>query len=255
MNSIKNFVDAKDVFREMTLSQIVTVNYKAAAVFEKYSLDFCCKGNRAFNEVCKEKGIDAEEILVQIKNIDEKSSDNNMRFNTWELDFLVDYIINNHHQYVRESIPVIAAHADKVVVAHSKNHPELIGISKIFTMVYKELKQHLVKEEEILFPYIKNLVRVNQNLISYEKPYFGKIENPIKMMEVEHETAGDGMYDIRMITDNFTIPDDACNTFALFYNELKEFEEDLHKHVHIENNILFPKSINLEETILQNQNS
>lgn len=254
MNQQKTFETESSVLKNLTLSQIVNKNFRSASVFEKYDLDFCCRGNKQFDEACKEKGLDTDLIISELVNINPVTSDDNLRFTRWELDFLVDYIINNHHQYVRGSIPVIAMHAEKVVAAHGKNHPELIEVSKIFSMVYKELKQHLLKEEEILFPYIKHLVKVKDNLSKYEKPYFGNIANPIKMMEVEHETAGDGMFDIRRITENFQIPADACNTFNIFYNELKEFEEDLHKHVHLENNILFPKAIELEEKIIAERN-
>lgn len=251
MNTAANYETSESTLKKMTLAQIVSKNYKAAKVFEKYDLDFCCKGNKPFTEACEEKGMNAEVVYNELLKADDLSSGTDIRFDNWELDFLVEYIVNNHHQYVRQSIPVISGHAEKVVAAHGKNHPELIEISKIFTAVYKDLRQHLIKEEEILFPYIKYMVKVKNNLAKYEKPYFGKIANPVMMMEAEHETAGDSLFEIRRLSGNYSIPQDACNTFAVFYKELKEFEEDLHRHVYIENNILFPKSSELEENIVK----
>ena len=252
MNSTNNsFETEKETLKEMTLAQIATKNYKSAEVFEKYDLDFCCNGNKSLVQACSEKGIDPDEIYGELLNSENSEVNKDMRFDDWELDFLVDYIVNNHHRYVRQSIPVIAAHAEKVVAKHGKNHPELIEIAKIFSTVYKDLGQHLIKEEELLFPYIKTLVKVKNNIMKYEAPFFGKIANPIKMMEIEHETAGNWLFDIRQLSENYSLPQDACNTYTVYYKELKEFEEDLHKHVYLENNILFPKSIILENKLIE----
>ncbi len=253
MNETENYTVENDEVGEMTLAQIVTNNYKAARIFEKYDLDFCCKGNKPLRQACSEKGLNPSEINKELLNVEASASGMDSRFNSWELDFLVDYIINMHHRYVRDTIPVISAHSQKVLAAHGKNHPELSEIAEIFTAVYKDLRQHLIKEEEILFPHIKKLVKVKNKSMKYEAPYFGKIANPIKMMEAEHETAGDGLFEIRRLASNYVIPVDACNTFAVYFKELKEFEEDLHKHVHLENNILFPRSIELEELIINSK--
>ena len=249
MHSENIFLTEQEAFQLLTLSQIVTKDHRAAGVFEKYSLDFCCKGNKSLSEACKEKGLNTEKILSELQSGNIVSNENNLRFNDWELDFLVDYIINNHHQYVKNSIPVVSGHANKVASVHGKNHPETIELNKIFTVVYKDLKQHLMKEEEILFPYIKYLVKVKNNNSIPERPYFGTIANPIKMMESEHTSAGDNLFSIRKLTDNYSLPADACTTYTTYYKELKEFEEDLHKHVYLENYILFPKAIELEKEI------
>jgi len=250
MEQLNSYIFKSDELSNLTLAQIVNKIYSASEIFEKYNIDFCCNGSKLFSEVCAEKKLNADAVIKEILNIKPISFSDNFRFSKWELDFLVDYIVNNHHQYIRDSIPKISFHAEKVISAHGKNHPELDEVSKIFSVVYKDLKQHLLKEEEILFPYIKNLSKVKNNSAKYERPYFGQVSNPIRMMELEHEAAGNDLFKIRRITDNYKIPVDACNTYAFFYNELKEFEEDLHKHVYLENNILFPKSIELEEKIL-----
>jgi regulator of cell morphogenesis and NO signaling len=151
-------------------------------------------------------------------------------------------------------IPVISLHSDKVASVHGKNHPETLRIADLFLAVREELEMHMMKEERILFPQIKQIVLNQKENSQYFPPAFGTIQNPIRMMEYEHTSAGDALYQIRELSNNYTHPDDACNTFKALYSELKEFEEDLHKHIHLENNILFPKSITLEAELLGHKN-
>jgi len=235
---------------KLTLADIVTENIRAAIVFEEFGLDFCCKGKRPLSEACTAKNVDADEVIKSL--IELNKNNNSEKVNDWTPDFLVDYIINNHHQYVRRMIPVISLHADKVASVHGQNHPEMIEISDLFLAVREELEGHMMKEERILFPYIKQLYSAKKNNEQIAPPPFGTIQNPIRMMEAEHTSAGNAMSRIRELSDNFTAPADACNTFKALYSELKEFEEDLHKHIHLENNILFPKSIELESESIQN---
>lgn len=243
----------KENITNLTLSEIVTKNYKSAAIFEKYGLDFCCHGKKSISDACEEKGINTEEVLNQLEKLDEGNSElTQEQYNQWEVDFLVDYIVNVHHQYVRNMIPIISAHAEKITSKHEQNHPELIRIANNFSVVYKELKQHMMKEEQLLFPYIKYLVEVKNKTGKPEKPFFGTIKNPISMMEAEHESAGNLFAEIWQLTNSYTTPADACKTFKVYYKELKEFEEDLHKHIHLENNILFPRSIELEDRLFNN---
>ena len=233
----------------MTLAEIVTENIRSAIVFEEYGLDFCCKGKRPLSEACTDKEIDIQKVLDDLNNLT-GSNHGNQNHNDWQLNFMVDYIVNNHHQYVRRMIPVISLHSDKVASVHGQNHPETIEIADLFLAVRVELEMHMMKEERILFPYIKELNAAKENNIELTPPPFGSIQNPIRMMEAEHQSAGDAMYKIRELSNNFTTPSDACNTFKALYSELKEFEEDLHKHIHLENNILFPKSIELESQLV-----
>lgn len=229
-----------------TLSEIVKQNYKAGAVFERYNLDFCCKGKRTISEACKEKDIDSAKVISELTLLNEVPVAGALNYEDWNLDFMVDYILNTHHSYIRKMIPVISEHSARVVAAHGKNHPETIEINRIFNVVYKDLKSHMMKEEEILFPYIKYLSKIKQSGGSFESPYFGSVTNPIKEMEKEHQAAGDELFEIRRLTSGYNTPEDACNTYKVLYSELKDFEEDLHKHVHLENYILFPKAIALE---------
>jgi len=237
------------IFKNMTLKEIVTNNFRTAAVFEKYGLDFCCRGNKLITTACEEKGINAIKILEELKTLTiQKIRDE--RYDEWTLDFLIDYIIQNHHSYVKEMLPIISVHTQKIASVHGTNHAEVIEIAKKFEGVAQEFRQHLIKEEDILFPYIKQLVQVNSRHAKAEAPFFGTVKNPIKSMMAEHENAGDEFYEIRNLSSSYTPPEDACNKFIAAYQELKDFEEDLHKHVHLENNILFPKAIELEKRLL-----
>ena len=250
MNEItKTETTAKELVTK-TLAELVTDNIRSAIIFEEFGLDFCCRGNRTLNEACAEKNIEVEKVLDQLNNLSAGSNGHN-QMNDWSLDFLVDYIMNNHHQYVMRMNPIISLHADKVASVHGKNHPETIRIADLFLAVREELENHMMKEERILFPQIKQMVlNQNENGKFFPAP-FGTIQNPIRMMEYEHTNAGDALYQIRELSNNYSHPEDACNTFKALYSELKEFEEDLHKHIHLENNILFPKSIQLESELLE----
>ena len=239
-----------ETYSELTLADIVTKNVKTAGIFEKYDLDFCCGGNKTITQACQENGTDPNLVYSEIEKMESAKVEISERFDDRDLDFMVDYIVNNHHKYVVYMIPIISSHAEKVVSAHGKNHPETIKVAKIFSGVSKELKQHMMKEEEILFPYIKYLVRVRNGETKFEKPYFSRIGNPINMMELEHQSAGESMYSIKKLANSYAIPSDACNTYKACLKELKEFEEDLHKHVHLENNVLFPKAVLLEEQLI-----
>ena len=234
---------------EKTLAEIVTDNIRSAIVFEEYGLDFCCRGNRNLREACEEKNINVQEIVDSLENLSNGTNEE-LKADQWELDFLVDHIMQKHHQYVKRMIPVISLHSDKVALVHGENHPETIQIADLFLAVRTELESHMMKEERILFPQIKQMVSVQKESAQFFPPAFGTIQNPIRMMEYEHTSSGDALYKIRELSNGYAHPEDACNTFKALYSELKEFEEDLHKHIHLENNILFPKSIELETELL-----
>lgn len=240
----------KESLLNLTLKEIVTSNFNTAQVFEKHNLDFCCKGNKLFSEVIVEKKLNEDEIIGEIENILFNESPHEARYDEWELDFLVSYIVNNHHNYIRRMLPTLNERAAKIAAKHPEKYPWMIDVRDSLVTVTNELSHHMIKEEQILFPYVLKLVEAKKSNIKPSLPTFGTAENPIKVMEKEHENAGDELYFIRNITNSYNAPEDACTTFKLFYSELKAFEEDLHKHVHLENNILFPKTIALEKELL-----
>ena len=230
-----------------TLSEIVTNDFRAAAVFEKYGLDFCCHGNKSLIDATSEKQIQTEALLTDLTKAFQSNDTSTIDFNNMELDRLVDYIIETHHSFVRKKLPFITELGNKVVNAHGEHHPEVKEIAELFRGVKVEFEGHLVKEEMILFPQIKKLAEVKRGSAQYQRPPFGTIANPIRVMEAEHENAGAAFDSIKQLAQNYNPPADACNTFKVYYAELENFENDLHKHVHLGNNILFPKSLAVEK--------
>jgi regulator of cell morphogenesis and NO signaling len=233
------------VKKENKIGETVAKNFRASRVFESYGLDFCCGGKKSIETACKEKNVDADKVLADLAMI-EDINDINAHYQNWEPDFLVEYIINNHHTYVTNSISTIEHHLQKVVNAHGERHPETALAQAYFTELKNELLDHMAKEEKMLFPYIKKMCFALKNTLEIPAAPFGTVENPIKMMEAEHDNAGLLMKEINTLTNSYTPPADACATFRVLYNELQEFENDLHMHVHLENNILFPKAAELE---------
>ncbi|MGZ5244382.1 MAG: iron-sulfur cluster repair di-iron protein [Bacteroidia bacterium] len=235
-----------DNLLQKTLAQIVTDNYKAAEVLEKYDLDFCCKGKISLEKACTDRSLDMTKILAELANLYETNTDILSRFTNWDADFLTNYIENNHHSYVKTASERLLFYTDKIARVHGERHPELLKIAAHFNNVALEMKHHMEKEEIILFPYIKNLAVAKRTNASLPISGFGSVENPIQMMEAEHETAGEICAEIKKLSNNYTTPEDGCNTYRITMAELQEFEKDLHQHVHLENNILFPKAKSLE---------
>ncbi len=231
-----------------TVRDVVAANHRAAAVFQKHGIDFCCGGNKPIADACREQGIDEGAVIAELGEV--ATPLDAPRFNAWPLDFLVDYIVQNHHDYIRAVVETLGLHTAKVARVHGEHHPEVIEIASHFERVAAELLQHMRKEEHVLFPYIRALAGAHRGGRPLAPPPFGTIANPVRMMELEHQAAGDRMGAIRALSLNFTPPDDACTTYRVSYQELQEFEADLHQHVHLENNILFPKAIDLEAEVL-----
>ena len=236
-------------YDEMTVAEIVSQNIRTADVFKKNGIDFCCGGNVLVSDVCQKKNIDFEQIKRDIAQLDQPDSREN--YDEWALDFLVDYIVNTHHRYVSESNELISQYAQKVARVHGHHYKEVIKINQLFQKVAEELSVHMGKEEMVLFPYVKRLTLAKQNNSGITPPPFGTIANPIRMMESDHDEAGNALKEIEQLTNGFTPPENACNTFKALYSGLKVYQDDLFMHVHLENNILFPKAIQLEEELMK----
>ena len=232
--------------RTMTIREIVAADYRTATVFERHGIDFCCRGGRTLEDGCRDAGVDATEILRELEAVTSTQGDGGPRFDAWDLDTLVAYIVANHHAYVRQQLPVLVAHTQKIATVHAARHPELARVAHLLQEIADEMTSHMAKEEQVLFPYIVALVVAVTDRLPAPSAPFGTITNPIHRMEAEHESAGRAMIEIRELTAGFVRPGDACETYAVSLRELEAFERDLHAHVHLENNILFPKAAALE---------
>lgn len=226
-----------------TLAEIVSDNFKAAAVLSKYDLDFCCGGKTTIGSACTRKGLDARTVIDEIEKT--QTAEYIMPdFAVMNAGELSEYIERKHHDYARSMFPLILTHAAKAAQAHGEKRPELKQINVLFRKIVEEMEIHMRKEEKMLFPYIKKLALTD--ITQFVQP-FGSVKNPIHVMEHEHEIVGEAMAEIRKLTGNYKLPEDLCETCRVLFKELKEFEEDLHMHVHLENNILFPMAVKLEE--------
>ena len=234
---------------EETLGEIVAKDLSKAEVFKKYGMDFCCGGKKTVKEACAEKGLDVTKVEQELQNSDKSPfTAKPLPYNDWNLDFLADYIVNTHHSYVKKTIPDVREYAAKVAKVHGGSHPELFRINQLAQEVCDEMSAHMIKEETVLFPYIKQLVSAKNSGKENEKfGNFETVETPINMMEMEHEVVGNNMDEIRKLSKNFELPGDACASYSYLFKILDEFENDLHVHVHLENNILFPKALALEK--------
>ena len=234
-----------ELIASKTVGEIVAENYKTADVFKKHGIDFCCGGGVGLAEICRRKSLNYTQIETELAALSNDIPESH-NFNNWEVDVLVDYIIEKHHTYVTENIPLLFEYAEKVARVHGQNYPETVKIKDLFYKVAEELPVHLQKEEQILFPFIKMMAEAKRKGLPMPKPPFGTVQNPIRMMENEHDDSGELFKEIAVLSNHYQPPEGACNTFRVLYAKLKEFEDDLHRHIHLENNILFPKAIGLE---------
>ena len=229
--------------------ELVAQDYRAAAVFKKYGIDFCCQGNRTIEDACVAKNLDSKLVVTDLNSINQVSSEGTTDYKSWPIDLLADYIEKKHHRYVEEKTQEIQPYLDKICRVHGERHPELFEINEHFNAAAGELATHMKKEELVLFPFVRKMAKAKQENTVPDTPHFGTVENPIQMMMNEHTTEGERFRKIETLSNNYTPPQDACNTYRVTFALLKEFEQDLHLHIHLENNILFPKAIELEKQL------
>ena len=230
---------------ERTIGEIVAADYRTAQVFENHGIDFCCGGNVALAATCTEKGLDLAAITRELDAVKNGPVERSQNYAAWELPFLADYIINAHHTYLKENTGQIAAYARKIAGVHGAHHPEVIEIATIFDKIAVDMAAHLREEEEVCFPAIKRTYATRRAGSAAEANDIETIQTSLTKLRQEHEGIGDAVHTIRHLAKDYAIPGDVCNTFVVTYQNLKEFEDDLHKHVHLENNILFPKAAKL----------
>jgi regulator of cell morphogenesis and NO signaling len=232
-----------------TLGDIVASDYRAAGVFDRFGLDFCCGGKRTLGDACAAARLDPGALGDELEKIAETAGVNGVPDASWPVEELAQYIVRRHHGYVREQLPVIASHLAKLVAVHGERHPELQAIADHFAELSLELQAHMMKEEQVLFPYVEQLAATAEQGQEPPVGMFGSVRNPIRMMEAEHRYAGDELGVIRGLSSNYSVPADGCTTYRVCYEELAAFDADLRQHIHLENNILFPRAVALEQAV------
>lgn len=237
----------KNADNQETIGEIAVKDLRKVEVFKKYGIDFCCGGKKTVAEVCKEKNIDPSQVEAELKQIDnEKKTVSGISYSDWDIDFLADYIVNTHHSYVRKYLPELMTYAIKVAQVHGPEHPELLPIQKLVAEINDELTEHMEMEEKVLFSHVKKIVetrKANLPLVKQDKDFASLIDE----LEQEHDQVGRAFDKIRELSMAYAIPSDACASYKLLFKMLQEFEDDLHLHIHLENNILFPKAIQMEK--------
>lgn len=224
--------------QERSVADIVTENYKNAEVFRKYGIDFCCGGKTSLRSACELMGLSTDKIINELKKAT-TATDSSINFDKLSISKLIDHIVSTHHVYARKNLPTIKDFLEKIVIVHGKNHPELIEAQKVFQKFSDELYPHMRTEEQDFFPLAKQLDPKNK---PRAREYFGKKEvlKYIAQMGYEHITAGNYLKDLRRTSNDYFIPNDACQTYKTTYKMLRKAEDDLHQHIHLENNLLFP---------------
>jgi regulator of cell morphogenesis and NO signaling len=233
-----------------TVGEIAAKDMRKAEVFRKYGIDFCCGGKKTLEQVCAEKGLDQAIVEAALQDSSEQLSFVN-DYNRWAPDFLADYIYNQHHLYYYNELPSLKLLITKVTQHHGDKHPELKDLYSLFAQLVQELDSHFAKEEKIVFPFIKALALAKKSGNFEELNSQPSLTAPVHMMEVEHETAGDILAAMVKLSNHYNPPADACNSYKLLYKKLKDLDEDLHQHIHLENNILFPRALRLERELNQ----
>ncbi len=232
-----------------TVGEIAAADIRKAEVFKKYGIDFCCGGKKSLKQACDEKGLDVAVVEAELAAPQATAVSASNNYSAWQPGFLVDYIYNQHHLYYYNERPNLQGLLAKVAGHHGSNHPELKNLYSLFGQLTQELDTHFMREEKVLFPFIKALENVkrtgDRNLLN-DLP---SLTEPVRMMEVDHEAAGEILVEMRKLTNDYTLPADACNSYQFLYKKLEELETDLHQHIHLENNILFPKALKLEKEL------
>ncbi len=231
---------------ERSVGELVAERPGRSRVFEAYGIDFCCGGKLPLEEACAKRKVPVEEVVRQLLDLDEDVvSDDALNFDSMPLDELADHIVVTHHEHLCAELPRLQKMASRVAKVHGEKDARLVDLEDVIYELSAELMQHMLKEERILFPVIRSMVRGDN---SATMPC-GHLSGPISVMEAEHENAGDELEMIRTLTDNYTPPEDACNTWRALFDGLRKFELDMHQHIHKENNILFPKAMALEAAL------
>lgn len=235
-------------FMTKTVREIALEMPLTTRVFEEFKIDYCCRGNTMFDEACRNAGTDPAVVIDRLGDVVAEGSEPDA-FATATLTSLIVHIRDTHHAYTRDETAQLKPLMEKVVMRHGDHYPYLCELRVLFVSLVGELGPHMSKEEMVLFPYIEQMEAMPADTLSAETPPFGTVQNPIRMMRVEHDDAGQILRQMRLVTDNYLLPEGACPSFTALFHRLEALERDLHRHIHLENNLLFPRAIELEQRI------
>ena len=237
------------VTTEKTVREWALENPSATRVFEKLGIDYCCGGNRSLGEACRTANVKIDQVLESLETAGQAAlaSREERDWQSEPIAALIAHIQQTHHSYTRQEITRLGPLFDKVCSVHGKNHPELLQIRDTFQALAQELSAHLMKEEMVLFPYICRMEAAAAENQPLAGAPFGSVQNPVSMMEHEHDSAGNALRAMKQASDGYTAPPNACVSYQTLYKALAEFEADLHRHIHLENNILFPRAVAMEK--------
>ncbi len=235
---------------QSTVRDVVVEIPRATRLFEKLGIDYCCGGGKSLQEAGLHAGLSVEEIIRSLDELKQSppAAQAEMDWQGASLSQLISHIVNQHHQFTRDELSRLTGLLTKVCGVHGTNHPELLEIKEVFSPMNEELMDHMHKEEQILFPYMVTIEQSVERKQALAPPFFRSVLNPIEMMMTEHESAGQSLAEIRRLSHEYEVPGDGCGSFRALYQGLGELEKDLHQHIHLENNILFPKSVRMEST-------
>ena len=225
--------------QKIAVGDIVANDFRTSSIFKNAGIDFCCGGKQSLVDACSEKGLNANKLESDLQKVMNEPASPGTNFKEWEPGFLCDYIVNTHHKFVSKKMPELVFYTDKIATVHGDHHPELVEVANLFAQINTELLQHLEKEETVFFPAIKEVSATGSSKAKET------IKSEIKRLSGEHDFAGGAMDEINKITSGYKLPVDACNTYRVTFQLLEQFEDDLHIHVHLENNILFSKALEL----------
>ncbi|HUF05676.1 MAG TPA: iron-sulfur cluster repair di-iron protein [Aridibacter sp.] len=217
-------------------------------VFEEFQIDYCCGGRKPFAEACSQAGVEPEAVADRLRELEHSAGENATDFEKMPMAALIDHILEKHHVYTKDELRQLAPLMDKVANRHGESHTELLILKSLVLTLFQDLASHMAKEEAILFPYLRDLLK-RQGAMSSSSPAFGTVRNPLRVMIAEHDRAGELLRQMRKTSADYELPEGVCPSYTALYTRLEALEADLHQHIHLENNILFPKALELESKI------
>lgn len=230
-----------------TVAELAIAMPAALSVLDHLGIDYCCNGQRSVMDACASRGITMDELLALIETEPKPAGERS--WGSADMSAMIGFIVETHHRYTRSALSVLPSLARKVREVHGERRPELVSVEGLVKTIADQMLPHMLKEEQVLFPYVTAMEKALKEGTEPPTPFFGTVRNPVRMMMLEHETVGEVFAEVRSVTESYALPEDACTSYRLLFERLVELETDLHRHVHMENNILFPRALEAETRV------